>query len=1560
MFASLLPVAHPKPHRPIRSARSPRAPIAVAFWVAAACLWGPRVTCADDWPTYRHDVARSGVTADQLQTPLIARWVFVSRHAPRPAWSDPKPVPIENLLELRRVHFDDVFQPVVARGRVYFGSSSEDKLYCLDAESGRILWTRILGGPVRLAPTVAGDRVYVGADDGVVRCLDAQDGSLIWQFQAAPQPSRRLGQGRMVSLWPLRSGVLVDQGVVYLAAGFFPAEGVFLYALDAQTGRVLWCNDTGGEQPQSRVSPQGYLLASADNLLVPMGRVSPAVFSRRDGRLVRSSPFFGKSIGGSFAVLAGGDMFTGTEEMVGCRADSLERFAQFPARRVVATEHTVFLATGTQLVATPRSAPGKDVLWTTPCPCADELILAGGVLIAGGENRLVAVDSKMGKVLWQTDVEGSAKGLAAAGGMLWASTDTGRLYCFAPAAVQESSAAEDSAEAAETATTPQAGPATIVEPTDARSLADRPGAAEARRAAAWLLEQSGARRGYCLVLGVETGQLAYELARQSELKVCAVSPDAERVAELRKALDRAGVYGSQVAVDCLPLDELPYGDYFADLIVSETALLRGKLPTGAAEAFRMLKPRGGVMLIGRMDAADEQPATAGAQAGALDARRLQDWLAQAQLDPQEATPQIIEREGTWAKLVRGPLKGEGNWTHQYANAANTACGDDQRVRCPLGVLWFGEPGPGMMPNRHVRAAGPLVMDGRLFVPGENVLMAYDAYNGVKLWEEPIQGAARFHASHDASDLAAGPDGVFVAVADRCLRIDPETGKTLSTYRLPPMSEGGWQWGYLACDKGLLVGSSTTNRRDSASLFALEPESGELLWQASGRQIPHNAIVLDQDSLYYVSSEVTDDQREQVLAQRRREIARLPEAQRPAAEKELAEADVRLVVCLDARTGQRRWARAVDLTDCGGPRSGVSGNTGVLTAMGNDGVLVFFGVYLDGHYWQQFFAGQFERRRVVALAADDGRTLWTKRIGFRVRPLIIGDTLHAEPWAFDLDTGEQRTRTNPITGRVEPWQFARPGHHCGCPAASPDCMFFRSYTLGYYDLVGDYGTMHFGAQRPGCWINFIPAAGLLLMPESSTGCMCPFPTMTTVVLKPTQEQKGWAWYSLAGSLTPVKRLGINFGAPGDRRDQQGKLWLGYPRPGGSLVLNLPVNVDFHSGGSFTQRNSVYTPVAGTDDPWLFTCAAQGVRRLAVPLVRSDEGRALYRVRLLLADLENDQPAQRVFDVRVQGKTLCEGFDILEAAGGPGRATALEFENLEVQDDLVVELVPKTAGASGDQLPVLQALEIERQKMLSPGCQVPPFLVSVPLPRQTQTLALANFCDEPFTGTLELESPEGFAVSPQRVALELPSGARREVPVEVSLAGEVAAGKYRLVARLLRSDGSVALEGGTEIEHLGRRGRRVLSAVADAHVVQQYADRNFASAANMLVDGGDQKMADRHHALAYLRFRLDVPGKPVKVVLRLVNAGNRTGDSGRVCLVEGPWDEKKLTYQSRPAPGRELARLGAVAANQVVEVPLDIGVARGGELSLVVDPTSTDGTDYLSRESTRPPELVVEFE
>ena len=298
---------------------------------------------AGDWPTFRHDIARSGITSERLQLPLTPAWIFASRHKPEPAWGDPKSVPIEDILELRRVHFDDAFQVVASAEAVYFGSSANNNVYCLEAGTGRVRWTRITGGPIRLAPTLFEGRVYVASDDGHVYCLDAADGKQRWKFRAAPEDRRVLGHGKMISLWPSRTGVLVDDGIAYFSAGVFPAERVFLYAADAVDGRILWCNNTTGEKPQSRISPQGYLLASPTTLYAPNGRVSPAAFDRRDGRLLYETSF-GKTVGGSYALLAGNHVYTGTEEMVAFDQQTRDRFAGFQGRRMVVTEDRFFVA----------------------------------------------------------------------------------------------------------------------------------------------------------------------------------------------------------------------------------------------------------------------------------------------------------------------------------------------------------------------------------------------------------------------------------------------------------------------------------------------------------------------------------------------------------------------------------------------------------------------------------------------------------------------------------------------------------------------------------------------------------------------------------------------------------------------------------------------------------------------------------------------------------------------------------------------------------------------------------------------------------------------------------------------------------------------------------------------------------------------------------------------------------------------------------------------------------------------------------------------------------------
>ncbi|MCR4412812.1 MAG: DNRLRE domain-containing protein, partial [Thermoguttaceae bacterium] len=271
-----------------------------------------------------------------------------------------------------------------------------------------------------------------------------------------------------------------------------------------------------------------------------------------------------------------------------------------------------------------------------------------------------------------------------------------------------------------------------------------------------------------------------------------------------------------------------------------------------------------------------------------------------------------------------------------------------------------------------------------------------------------------------------------------------------------------------------------------------------------------------------------------------------------------------------------------------------------------------------------------------------------------------------------------------------------------------------------------------------------------------------------------------------------------------------------------------------------------------------------------------------------------------------------------------------------------------------------VEVERQSVLELGCVVPDFVLSTLQPKQSGQLRLSNQRDSLFEGTLEIAAPAGMTLLPARSGVRLPPNGQTTIALEAGLAANAVAGAHTFRVRLIDKEGKVELARTGKIEHLGKRGRVTLRPIEDSYVSQRYPSQNKAASTDLVVDGGDRKMGDVDHSLAYLKFRLDVPGKPVAARLRLYNAGNPSGNAGRVCLAQGAWQESAVTYANRPQPGKELARLGAVGEREVVERPIAVEHLIGRELSLVIDPTSCDGVDYLSRESDKPPELIVEYE
>ena len=176
--------------------------------------------------------------------------------------------------------------PVSAAGMVFVGGD-DGVVRALDAASGDRRWTHATAGAILQPPTVADGSVFVGRGDGWVSALDAKSGRLVWEFRAAPVERHIMTYGVLGSTWPVHTGVLVNEGTAYFAAGIIDTDGTYLYALDAKTGAFQWQNNSAGHlnaDLRKGVSAQGNLTLRNDLLLLAGGnQISPAPFEAKTG-----------------------------------------------------------------------------------------------------------------------------------------------------------------------------------------------------------------------------------------------------------------------------------------------------------------------------------------------------------------------------------------------------------------------------------------------------------------------------------------------------------------------------------------------------------------------------------------------------------------------------------------------------------------------------------------------------------------------------------------------------------------------------------------------------------------------------------------------------------------------------------------------------------------------------------------------------------------------------------------------------------------------------------------------------------------------------------------------------------------------------------------------------------------------------------------------------------------------------------------------------------------------------------------------------------------------------
>ena len=238
-----------------------------------------------DWPSYMHDNNRSSKTPMQIDARTLGEaWNYQAPARPQTAWHGPAKwdayAKLPGLKSMR--NYDPVFHTTIADGKLYFGSTVDDAAHCIDTKSGKELWRFITDAPVRIAPSIYNGKVFFGSDDGFGYCVNAGSGKLIWKHSQEEDQSKVLNNGRMISFWPVRTGVLIEDGIAYFAGSLVPWKNSWLYAVNAETGQP-----TGQGCYQKKLKNttfEGSFAASKNLLIAPQGRVAPLVFLRKNGQ----------------------------------------------------------------------------------------------------------------------------------------------------------------------------------------------------------------------------------------------------------------------------------------------------------------------------------------------------------------------------------------------------------------------------------------------------------------------------------------------------------------------------------------------------------------------------------------------------------------------------------------------------------------------------------------------------------------------------------------------------------------------------------------------------------------------------------------------------------------------------------------------------------------------------------------------------------------------------------------------------------------------------------------------------------------------------------------------------------------------------------------------------------------------------------------------------------------------------------------------------------------------------------------------------------------------------
>ncbi len=528
-----------------------------------------------------------------------------------------------------------------------------------------------------------------------------------------------------------------------------------------------------------------------------------------------------------------------------------------------------------------------------------------------------------------------------------------------------------------------------------------------------ILDAAGVKGGLVVQIGCGDGTLSAALCANDSYIVHSLDPDTNNVALARANIRLADLYG-RVSVDHWAKATLPYADNLVNLVVSENL---GAITTG--EVMRVLCPEGVA---------------------------------------------YIKVGETWVKTVKPRPDNIDEWTHFLHDASNNAVADDEVAGVPRRMQWAANP---LWLRSHETPSGissVVTSGGRIFylfdqgvvgingpmMPDTWSLIARDAFNGIKLWEKPLENWGwtdwdwdtykdtdwtEVYPKRTSSPpsvtrrLVAAGDRVFVTLGywAPVSILDAATGQVLHTVEETLGADEILHSSGIVLASIKNTDSETAKRRGETvtdSLVAFDADTGVVSWQTPVPSLNDVTLAIEEARVFYASSAG--------------------------------------VTCIDLNTGVELWNDSSDTTT-------------VLTLVVNDGrVLVS------------------DSSKLRCYAADNGELLWTYVKGAdKSEPKLDMFVVNGLVWrgilgtGLDPNTGSEMVQLSTTNLRSGPHH-----HRCYRSKATPNFILSAKEGIELLDLHGSGETNDNSRNnwlRGACKYGVMPANGMIYVPPDQ--CFC---------------------------------------------------------------------------------------------------------------------------------------------------------------------------------------------------------------------------------------------------------------------------------------------------------------------------------------------------------------------------------------------------------------------------------------------------------------------------------------